>query len=47
MYLHGKPDGHGKYQWKKSNSIFIGEFKQGMKHGKGQWKKDETNPKCN
>ena len=37
-YRGGKPDGYGQYRW-KSGSVYIGEFKDGLKHGKGKWKK--------
>jgi len=34
----GKPEGSGQYKW-KNMSIYIGEFKNGLKNGKGRWKK--------
>lgn len=44
--MKGSPDGYGQYRW-KSKAIYVGEFRNGMKHGKGKWKKEETSEKCN
>ena len=38
MYKLGRPDGYGQYKW-KNQSVYVGEFKEGMKHGKGKWRK--------
>ena len=38
-YKFGKPDGNGQYTW-KNDSVYIGEFVNGMKHGKGKWMKN-------
>jgi len=43
----GKPHGYGQYRWKKSGALFVGEFKQGMKHGTGKWLKNEINKNSN
>jgi len=44
--VDGKPCGTGQYKW-KNTSIYVGEFKDGMKHGHGKWKKRANAPNCN
>lgn len=39
-YYKGKPFGQGKYTW-ANGSVYIGMFKNGLKHGKGRWQKGE------
>ncbi len=42
----GKPEGQGQYKW-KNGSIYIGDFKDGLKAGKGKWKKRFNDQNCN
>ena len=35
-YVEGKRRGHGVYKWKATNSRYVGEFLDNLKHGEGE-----------